>query len=96
MPFFVDSKATRLIQYADLVAYALWRKFEKQDDEVFDAVSDAFDWEEASSTVFTTTRTVASSVIVPVALDLLSIPRDMRWIVARLHDQTKRDIDPRR
>ncbi len=45
MPFFVDSKATRLIQYADLVSYALWRKFEKQDDEFFDAVSDAFDRE---------------------------------------------------
>ena len=45
VPFFVDSKATRLIQYADLVSYALWRKFEKQDDEFFDAVSDAFDRE---------------------------------------------------
>ena len=26
VPLFVDSRATRLIQYADLVAYAMWRK----------------------------------------------------------------------
>ena len=45
VPLFVDSKATRLIQYADLVSYALWRKFEKQDNEFFNAVSDAFDRE---------------------------------------------------
>ena len=45
VPLFVDSRATRIIQYADLVAYALWRKFEKGDDEFFDVISDAFDRE---------------------------------------------------
>ena len=45
VPFFVDSKATRLIQYADLVSYALWRKFEHQDGEFFDVISDLFDSE---------------------------------------------------
>lgn len=29
VPFFVDSRASRLVQYADLVAYALWRNYEK-------------------------------------------------------------------
>ena len=45
VPFFVDSKATRSVQYADLVAYALWRKYEKQDDEFFRIIESAFDAE---------------------------------------------------
>lgn len=45
VPLFVDSRATRLIQYADLVAYALWRKFEKQDDDFFNAIAEFFDQE---------------------------------------------------
>ena len=43
VPFFVDSRATRAIQYADMVAYALWRKFEKGDSEFFDIIEPAFD-----------------------------------------------------
>lgn len=43
VPFFVDSQATRAIQYADLAAYALYRKFEKGDDEFFEVIADAFD-----------------------------------------------------
>lgn len=42
---FVDSRATRLIQYADLVAYAMWRKFEKNDAEFFDTIAADFDSE---------------------------------------------------
>ena len=45
VPFFVDSGATRLIQYADLVSYALWRKFERDDTEFFEMIADAFDTE---------------------------------------------------
>ena len=45
VPFFVDSKATRGIQYADLVAYALWRKFERGDTEFFDVIANWFDSE---------------------------------------------------
>lgn len=45
VPFFVDSKASRLVQYADLVAYALWRHFEKQDSEFFDLIKNDFDQE---------------------------------------------------
>ena len=45
VPLFVDSKATRLVQYADLVCYALWRKYEKNDPEFFNAISDKFDSE---------------------------------------------------
>ncbi len=45
VPLFVDSRATRLIQYADLVSYALWRKFEKSDSEFFNVIAGAFDQE---------------------------------------------------
>lgn len=43
VPFFVDSEATRAIQYADMVAYALWRKYEKNDPEFFSLIETAFD-----------------------------------------------------
>jgi hypothetical protein len=43
VPFFVDSEATRAIQYADMVAYALWRKYEKDDPEFFSVIETAFD-----------------------------------------------------
>jgi Protein of unknown function (DUF3800) len=45
VPFFVDSKATRAVQYADMVAYALWRHFEKGDGEFFNIIETAFDKE---------------------------------------------------
>jgi hypothetical protein len=45
VPLFVDSGATRIIQYADLVSYALWRKFEKNDGEFFAVIENAFDSE---------------------------------------------------
>ena len=45
VPLFVDSRATRCIQYADLVAYAMWRKYEQNDSEFFDAISGRFDSE---------------------------------------------------
>ncbi len=45
VPFFVDSRATRCIQYADLVAYAMWRKYERGDSEFVDVIRDRFDSE---------------------------------------------------
>jgi hypothetical protein len=45
VPFFVDSRVTRGIQYADLVSYAIWRKYEENDDEFFSVISDWFDSE---------------------------------------------------
>lgn len=45
VPLFVDSRATRIIQYADLVAYAMWRKFEKGDNEFFEVIAGDFDRE---------------------------------------------------
>jgi hypothetical protein len=45
VPFFVDSRAARAIQYADMVAYALWRKYEKDDPEFFQIIETAFDAE---------------------------------------------------
>ncbi|THV23234.1 DUF3800 domain-containing protein [Peteryoungia ipomoeae] len=43
VPFFVDSKATRLVQYADMVAYALWRAYEHQDHQFLDVIAHRFD-----------------------------------------------------
>ena len=43
VPVFVNSKATRLIQLADLVAYALFRKYERNDDTLFKIIEDKFD-----------------------------------------------------
>lgn len=43
VPLFVDSRASRLVQLADLVAYAMWRKYEFQDGRFFDPIIPYFD-----------------------------------------------------
>lgn len=43
VPFFVDSRATRAIQYADLVTYAMWRRFERDDARFFDLIRSRVD-----------------------------------------------------
>ena len=43
VPLFVDSRASRLVQLADLVAYATWRKYEHQDGRFFDPLIPSFD-----------------------------------------------------
>jgi hypothetical protein len=43
VPMFVDSKATRLIQYADLVAHAVRRYYEYGDATYFDLFKNKFD-----------------------------------------------------
>jgi hypothetical protein len=43
VPLFVDSRASRAVQLADLVAYALWRKYESQDGRFFDPLVPFFD-----------------------------------------------------
>jgi len=45
VPLFVDSRATRCVQYADLVAYAMFRKYERGDSEFFDVIANWFDSE---------------------------------------------------
>lgn len=45
VPVFLDSKATRLIQLADLVAYAVFRKYEADDDSFFNEICHCFDSE---------------------------------------------------
>ena len=45
VPVFLDSKATRLIELADLVAYAIFRQYEKGDSEYWDVIKDCFDQE---------------------------------------------------
>lgn len=45
VPLFVNSKATRMIQYADMVAYAVRRYYENGDATYFDLIADRFDAE---------------------------------------------------
>ncbi len=45
VPVFVDSEASRLIQLADLIAYALFRNFEHDDSSYYDVIAHCFDRE---------------------------------------------------
>ncbi len=45
VPLFVDSRATRMIQFADLVAYSLRRYYEKGDASYIDIIRASFDAE---------------------------------------------------
>jgi hypothetical protein len=45
VPLFVDSRASRLVQIADLVAYSMWRKYEHKDGRFFDDLVPFFDSE---------------------------------------------------
>ncbi|MCY3973902.1 MAG: DUF3800 domain-containing protein [Candidatus Dadabacteria bacterium] len=42
-PLFVDSKASRLVQLADHVAYAVFRRYNASDSNYFDVISHKFD-----------------------------------------------------
>jgi len=43
VPVFIDSQASRLIQLADLVAYALFRHFEHNDSGLYKVIANCFD-----------------------------------------------------
>jgi len=45
VPLFVDSRASRLLQLADLVSYALWRRYERNDPAFLTPILDCFDQE---------------------------------------------------
>jgi hypothetical protein len=45
VPFFANSKATRLLQLADLVAYAVFRRYERGDTRLLDKIISKFDTE---------------------------------------------------
>ena len=45
VPVFMDSRASRLIQLADLVAYAIYLHFERGDDRYYESICDCFDAE---------------------------------------------------
>jgi hypothetical protein len=45
VPVFLDSRSSRLIQLADLVAYAIFRKYEANDDRYFRGIERCFDSE---------------------------------------------------
>ena len=43
VPLFLDSKASRLVQLADLVAFSLYRYHEAQDNRFIDIIQERFD-----------------------------------------------------
>lgn len=43
VPLFIDSRASRLIQLADLIAYSLFRKYEQNDDQFFSIIEHRID-----------------------------------------------------
>jgi hypothetical protein len=45
VPLFLDSKMSRLIQIADIIAYAIFRRYEFNDDTFFTIIKDCFDKE---------------------------------------------------
>ena len=45
VPLFLDSRMSRSIQVADIIAYAIFRKYEYNDDMYFSVIKDCFDKE---------------------------------------------------
>lgn len=45
VPLFLDSKASRLVQLADLIAYAIFRHFERGDSRFYSIIENRFDAE---------------------------------------------------
>ena len=45
VPLFVDSRASRLVQIADLLGWAVWRRYEYGDTRYFDRIVNRFDRE---------------------------------------------------
>lgn len=45
VPLFVDSKATRMVQFADMIAFSIRRRYERGDATYFDLIKNAFDAE---------------------------------------------------
>lgn len=45
VPVFLDSKASRLIQLADLVAFSIFRHYEYEDSQFFNIIKNCFDRE---------------------------------------------------
>ena len=43
VPFFVDSRASRLVQLADMIAFAMWRQYEHKDGRFFEPIIPRFD-----------------------------------------------------
>lgn len=43
VPLFVDSRATRMVQFADLIAYALRKYYENKEDKYFNIIKGKFD-----------------------------------------------------
>ena len=47
VPLFLDSKMSRSLQIADLIAFALFRNFEYNDDSYYSIIKDCFDKEKS-------------------------------------------------
>ena len=51
VPFFADSTATRMIQFADFTAYAIFRRYESTDTSLFDQIADRFHTDEKTGRI---------------------------------------------
>lgn len=47
VPLFASSEASRLIQLADMVSYALWQRYERDEDQYFKTFVSAFDYSDS-------------------------------------------------
>ena len=47
VPVFLDSRASRLIQLADLASYAIFRHYERSDSQFYEVIKNCFDTEGA-------------------------------------------------
>lgn len=64
-PLFVDSTASRLIQIADLLAWAVWRRYEHSDTRYFDLIVRRFDREGGVLHGLVTARILATIATAP-------------------------------
>ena len=68
VPLFVDSRASRLIQLADHVAYAVFRRYERSDTEYFDIIVNKFNSEEGKLHGLAHKQTVDQNCMCPACM----------------------------
>ncbi|QDM17449.1 DUF3800 domain-containing protein [Tardiphaga sp. vice352] len=81
VPMFVDSIATRLIQFADLIAHAIRRYFEKEDASLFDIIAPKFDTVGGVHTRTCSFRTARCQMQLPL---LQATPNVLTWLPSPL------------
>ncbi len=75
VPFFVDSRASRAVQLADHIAYAVFRRYESGDASYFDIIASRFDAEEGKIHGLVHRQTVDASCMCPACLSRRAFTR---------------------